>query len=85
MSLMSDAVYKTPRYHFNTKAAYTFASRFYLFYQKPDSVIKYSTLALGNNPDGVMRDYGAMKACRQTTCSRGPCSMPRHRRLPTFC
>ena len=60
MSLMSDAVYKTPRYHFNTKGAYTFASRFYLFYQKPDSVIKYSTLALGNNPDGVMRDYGAM-------------------------
>lgn len=60
MSLMSDAVYKTPRYHFNTKAAYTFASRFYLFYQKPDSVIKYSTLALGNNPEGVMRDYEAM-------------------------
>lgn len=62
MTLMSDAVYKTPRHHFNTKAAYTFASRFYLFYQKPDSVIKYSTLALGNNPDGVMRDYGAMSA-----------------------
>lgn len=60
LRLMSDAIYKVPRYHFNAKAAYTFASRFYLFCQKPDSVIKYSTLALGSNPEGVMRDYGAM-------------------------
>ena len=35
MSLMSDAVYTNPRYHFNSKAAYTFASRFDLFYQQP--------------------------------------------------
>ncbi len=60
MSLMSDGIYKVPRYHFNTKAAYTFASRFYLFYQKPDSVIKYATLALGNDAKGMMRDYDAM-------------------------
>lgn len=60
MSLMSDAIYKVPRYHFNTKAAYTFASRFYLFYQKPDSVIKYSTLALGSDAKAMMRDYDAM-------------------------
>ncbi len=60
MSLMSDGIYKVPRYHFNTKAAYTFASRFYLFYQKPDSVIKYATLALGSDAKGMMRDYDAM-------------------------
>lgn len=60
MALMSDAIYSVPRYHFNSKAAYTFASRFYLFYQKPDSVVKYSTLALGDNPEAVMRDYAAM-------------------------
>lgn len=60
LSLMSDAIYEVPRYHFNAKAAYTFASRFYLFYQKPEEVIKYSTLALGDNPQGMMRDYGAM-------------------------
>lgn len=60
MSLMSDGIYKVPRYHFNSKAAYTFASRFYLFYQKPDSVIKYSTLALGSDARELMRDYDAM-------------------------
>ena len=61
MSLMSDAIYSVPRYHFNSKAAYTFASRFYLFYQKPEKVIEYATKALGSNPQEVMRDYDAMK------------------------
>lgn len=61
LSLMSDAVYAVPRYHFNTKAAYTFASRFYLFYQQPEKVIEYATKALGTNPEEMMRDYEAMK------------------------
>ena len=61
LSLMSDAIYTVPRYHFNSKAAYTFASRFYLFYQQPEKVIEYATKALGNNPKEVMRDYEAMK------------------------
>ncbi len=60
LSLMNDAIYTVPRYHFNTKAAYTFASRFYLFYQKPEETIKYATLALGDNPESSMRDYDAM-------------------------
>lgn len=62
LSLMSDAIYEVPRYHFNTKAAYTFASRFYLFYQQPEKVIQYATLALGDNPEAVMRDYDAMQS-----------------------
>lgn len=61
LSLMSDAIYSVPRYHFNSKAAYTFASRFYLFYQKPEEVIKYSTLALGSDPRDLMRDYDLMQ------------------------
>lgn len=60
LSLMNDAIYTVPRYHFNTKAAYTFASRFYLFYQKPEETIKYASLALGDNPESYMRDYDAM-------------------------
>lgn len=57
LKLMNEAIYVSPAFHFNTKAAYTFASRFYLFYQKPDEVIKYATLALGDDPSAVMRDY----------------------------
>lgn len=60
LSLVSDAIYTVPRYHFNTKAAYTFASRFYLFYEQPEKVIEYSTKALGGNPQTVMRNYDAM-------------------------
>ena len=61
MSLMSDAVYTNPRYHFNSKAAYTFASRFYLFYQQPEKVIEYATKALGDNASALMRDYDVMQ------------------------
>jgi hypothetical protein len=62
ISLLSDAIYAVPHYHFNTKAAYTFASRFYLFYQQPEKVIEYATKALGDNPQAVMRDYDAMQS-----------------------
>jgi hypothetical protein len=61
ISLISDAISTVPRYHFNTKAAYTFASRFYLFYQQPEKVIEYATKALGDNPKAVMRDYDIMQ------------------------
>ena len=62
LQLMSDVIYTNPRYHFNSKAAYTFASRFYLFYQQPEKVIEYSTKALGDNPSALMRDYDTMQS-----------------------
>ena len=62
LSLMNDAIYENPRYHFNSKAAYTFASRFYLFYQQPDKVITYATKALGDHPESLMRDYDIMQS-----------------------
>ena len=62
LQLMSDVIYTNPRYHFNSKAAYTFASRFYLFYQQPEKVIKYSTKALSDNPSALMCDYDAMQS-----------------------
>ena len=57
LELVNDGIYTVPKYHFNQKAAYTFASRFYLFYGDWDKVIKYATLALGPNPLEYMRDY----------------------------
>ena len=62
LQLMSDAIYTVPSYHFNTRAAYTFASRFYLFYQQPEKVIQYATLALDDNPQSLMRDYDVMRS-----------------------
>jgi hypothetical protein len=55
LPLISDAGYSIPKYHFNTKAAYAFAARFNLYYQKWDKVIEYATKALGNNPTDFLR------------------------------
>jgi hypothetical protein len=62
LPLINDAIYSVPKYHFNQKAAYTFASRFYLFYGKWDKVVEYASLALGSNPKEYMRDYDALTA-----------------------
>lgn len=62
LPLVNDAIYSVPKYHFNQKAAYTFASRFYLFYGKWDKVVEYASLALGSNPKEYMRDYDALTA-----------------------
>lgn len=62
LPLVNDAIYTVAKYHFNQKAAYTFASRFYLFYGKWDKVIEYSTLALGSNPKEYMRDYAYLRS-----------------------
>ncbi len=60
--------YRQPKYHFNRKAAYAFAANFNLFYGKWDKVVDYATIALGDDPKSIMRDWEAIKATspRQT-------------------
>lgn len=48
---------KATKYHFNRKAAYAFAARFNLYYQKWEKAITYANEVLGSNPAGVLRDY----------------------------
>lgn len=45
-----------PKYHFNVSAAYAFAARFYLFYQKWDKAIECADMVLGDDPKMKMRD-----------------------------
>ena len=49
--------YSQPKYHFNVKAAYAFASRFNLYYMNYEKCIKYANMVLGSDPTAVMRDY----------------------------
>ena len=72
LPLVSDAGYSVPKYHFNEKAAYTFASRFYLNYGKWDKCIEYATKALGASPKEVLRDYDALKALPKDLAVVGP-------------
>ena len=49
-----------PAYHFNRRAAYAFAARFNLFYGKWSKTVEYASVALGNDPGGIFRDYEAL-------------------------
>ena len=55
LPLINDSYLKVPAYHFNRHAAYAFAARFNLYYQKWDKARKYATEALGSNPTILMR------------------------------
>ena len=58
--LINDVIYSTPKFHFNRKAAYAFAARFYLFYQKWDRAIECANTVLGNSPQSMLRDVEYM-------------------------
>ncbi|GHV17166.1 hypothetical protein FACS1894169_11940 [Bacteroidia bacterium] len=60
LALVNDQIYTVPKYHFNKKAAYAFAARFNLYYQKPDKVIEYANVVLGNNAEAALRNWYAI-------------------------
>lgn len=57
ISLVSDDYYQNPKFHFNKKAAYAFASRFYLIKGEWDLVIEYSNFVLGADAKQVIRNW----------------------------
>nr|WP_320059799.1 RagB/SusD family nutrient uptake outer membrane protein [uncultured Bacteroides sp.] len=57
LPLIDNASYSVPSYHFNKRAAYAFAARFNLYYQKYDKAIAYATKALGESPKSILRDW----------------------------
>ncbi len=65
LPLINDDAYQVIKYHFNRKAAYAFASRFYLYYMQADKsnldkVIEYADKALGSEPYSSLRDWKAL-------------------------
>ena len=59
---INNAIHEITSYHFNKKAAYAFAARFYLYYVKPDKsnyqkVIEYAYQVLGSDPASSLRDW----------------------------
>ena len=57
LKYVSDSYYQIPKYHFNTKAAYAFAARFYLYYGKYEESVKYADMVLGSAPASMLRDW----------------------------
>ena len=59
--LLNDT-YEVPKYHFKKQAAYAFATRFYLYYEKWEKAKEYADKLLGSNPAASLRDYRALQA-----------------------
>jgi len=57
LPLLNDSRMEAPKYRMNQKAAYTFASRFYLFYEKWAQAEYWATRAIGENPTEWLRDW----------------------------
>ena len=57
LPLVGDTYYSVPKYHFNEKAAYAFATRFYLYYEKWEEAKKCADKCLGSAPAGMLRDW----------------------------
>ncbi|MBO5601486.1 MAG: RagB/SusD family nutrient uptake outer membrane protein [Prevotella sp.] len=67
LPLINDASYEIPKYHFNRKAAYAFAARFWLYYVQPDKsnyrkVIECANEVLGEDPLTMLRDWKTVGA-----------------------
>lgn len=45
------------KYHWNKEAAYAFAARFFLYYKKYKESIDCATIALGDNPTSMLRNW----------------------------
>lgn len=63
---VGDANYTVPKYHFNQQAAYAFATRFYLFYNKWKKAVEYANRVLGTNAGASLRDYNDLANMTQT-------------------
>lgn len=67
LPLIDDGSYSVPAYHFNKKAAYAFATRFYLYYMQDDKsnldkAISYATEVLTSNPANVLCKWSTIGA-----------------------
>lgn len=58
--------YSVPKYHFNAKAAYAFACRYYLYHEQWEEAIRYADLCLGSAPEAMLRDWSHMATMTQT-------------------
>lgn len=65
LPLQADTYYTVPKYHFNRKAAYAFAARFNLFYEKWDKAEAYADKCLGSAPGILLRDWKGLSEMTQ--------------------
>ena len=65
LPLLGETHYDHPTYHFNHKAAYAFATRFYLYWEKWEEAESFASLCLGSDPASQLRDYEHLGGLQQ--------------------
>ena len=69
LPLIDDSYYQMPKYHFNKKAAYAFAARFYLYYQQWQKALDAANVVLSTNDattEGLLRNWSDFTDARKT-------------------
>lgn len=57
LKYVNDGYYKVPKYHFNSRAAWAFAARFYLYSEQWEKAAEAATKVLGSQPASMLRDW----------------------------
>lgn len=57
LKYVSDSHLDVPKYHFNTKAAYAFATKFYLAVENWEEAANWATKCVGSSPASLLHDY----------------------------
>lgn len=74
LPLINDGIYansSVSKYHFNKRAAYTFAARVALFMEDWENAVKYASVALNNNPIETLRDYATIASFSASGANMG--------------
>lgn len=62
LKYVSDSHLDVPKYHFNIKAAYAFATKFYLAVENWQEAANWATKCIGSTPGTLLRDHDAQAA-----------------------
>ena len=59
LPLLNDEAWSVPKYHFNKKAGYALATRFYVYSNQWEKAVEAANVVLGTNPSEMLRDWAA--------------------------
>lgn len=65
LPLLDERTYRKPKYHFNRRAAYAFAARFYLYYEQWDKALSCANEVLGSTQpisNELLRDWSTFRS-----------------------
>ena len=63
---VGDSYYDVPKYHFNQKAAYAFAARYFIYTEQWEKAIEYANRCLGSDARAMLRNWTSFGSLPKT-------------------